>query len=76
MRNTKPAPERASLNVFTVNVKHYNYKSDLKRTELCQCNSCENSDILADELIELEAQFLENEFELEESDVDDDDDDY
>ena len=49
------------------------YKSDLKCTELCQCNSCENSDILADELIELEAQFLENEFELEECDVDDDD---
>ena len=31
------------------------YKSDLKCTEMCQCNSCENSDILADELIELEA---------------------
>ena len=49
------------------------YKSDLKCTGLCQCNSCENSDILADELIELKAQFLENEFELEEGDVDDDD---
>ena len=49
------------------------YKSDLKCTELCQCKSCENSDILADELIELEAQFLKNNFELEECDVDDDD---
>ena len=49
------------------------YKSDLKCTELFRCNSCENSDILADELSELEAQFLENEFELEECDVDDDD---
>ena len=49
------------------------YKSDLKCTEMCQCNSCENSDILADELIELEAQFLENKFELEECEVDDDD---
>ena len=49
------------------------YKSGLKCTELCQCNSCENSDILPDELIELEAEFLENEFELEEGDVDDDD---
>ena len=44
------------------------YKSDLKCTELCQCNSCE--------LIDLKAQFLENKFELEEGDVDMDDDDY
>ena len=49
------------------------YKSDLKYTELFRCNSCENSDILADGLSELEAQFLENEFEIEECDLDDDD---
>jgi uncharacterized protein YbdZ (MbtH family) len=49
------------------------YKSGLKCTELCQCNSCENC-YIADELGELEAQFLEHEF--EEGDVDDDDDDY
>ena len=50
------------------------YKSDLKYTDLFWCHSCENSDILADELIELKAQLLENK--LEEGDVDDDDDDY
>ena len=46
------------------------YKSDLKCTELCQCDSCENLDV-ADELTEIEAQFLEYEFE-EGDDVDDD----
>ena len=45
------------------------YKSDLKCTELFRCNSCENSDILADELSTV--KHLENEFELEECDVDD-----
>ena len=50
------------------------YKSDLKCTELCQCDSCENLDV-ADELTEIEAQFLEYEFE-EGDDVDDDDTDF
>ena len=67
----KPAPESILECVHCKCQKRYKtkrcscYKSDLKSTKLCQCNSCENSDILADELIELEAQFLENEFELE-----------
>ena len=75
----EPAPESILECVHCKCQKGYKtrrcscHKSDLKCTELCQCNSCENSDILADELIELEAQFLENEFELEECDVDDDD---
>ena len=67
----EPAPESILECVHCKCQKGYKtrrcscYKSDLKCTELCQCNSWENSDILADELIELEAQFLENEFELE-----------
>ena len=75
----EPAPESILECVHCKCQKGYEtrrcscYKSDLKCTELCQCNSCENSDILADELIELETQFLENEFELEEDDVGDDD---
>ena len=72
----EPAPESILECVHCKCQKDYKtrrcscYKSDLKCTEFCQCNSCENSDILADELIELKAQFLENEFELEECDVD------
>ena len=50
--------KKACLNVFTVNVKKPAKQelqdvpatSDLKCTELFRCNSCENSDILADEL--------------------------
>ena len=74
----EPAPESILECVHCKCQKGYKtrrcscYKSDLKCTELCQCNSCENSDILADELIELEAQFLENKFKLKECDVDDD----
>ena len=77
----EPAPESILECVHCKCQKRYKtrrcscFKSDLKCTELCQCNSCENNDVLTDELIELEAQFLENEFKLEEGDVDDDVDD-
>ncbi len=48
-------------------------KANLKCTELCQCNDCENNE--TDELSEIEAELLENE--LEEGanhDVEDEDD--
>ena len=73
---------RASLNMLIANARKavrqkdapQCYKSDLKCTELCQCDSCENL-YVADELTEIEAQFLEYEFE-EGDDVDDDDIDF
>ena len=62
-----PAPE----NILEYVNSHYKkgcktnrcscHKSGLKCTELCQCNGSENY-VTADELSELEAQFLEYEF--------------
>ncbi|XP_028415026.1 uncharacterized protein LOC114538109 [Dendronephthya gigantea] len=46
------------------------HKSGLKCTELCQCNGCENYES-AEELSELEAQFLEYEYGEEGDDYDD-----
>ena len=47
------------------------HKANLKCTELCQCNSCENAE--EQELNEMESELIDGEIGDEEMDCDDDD---